>query len=265
MTPFLVQLDAFHGPLDLLLYLVRKQELEPCELSLSRVTQQYLDYVELLEAIDADAVGDFLEIASTLLEIKSQRVLPAEGEPEEAIEEPRQELVGRLLEYRRYRDAAHRLEARGLDWLRRSERIAERSAAPRATDPADQPLEGVELWDLVSAFARVMRQRKPTEERVQRIVYDETPVHVHMQRVDAALRAAEAEVPFPDLFPSGPVHKSTLIGLFLAVLELVRHRHALATQRERFGEILLAPGPVPLPADYGAAPAAPQAAPATEG
>ena len=155
---FKVQLDAFHGPLDLLLYLVRKEELEIAELPLALVTEQYLAFVDLLQRLDVDAVGEFLDVASLLIEIKSRRVLPQAEEATEEIDEPQEDLVQRLLEFKAYRDAAGRLEERGAEWrLRRT-----RSAGPPSEvsiDPADQPLVGVELWDLVSAFARVMRER----------------------------------------------------------------------------------------------------------
>ena len=247
---FLVQLDAFHGPLDLLLYLVRKQELELVELSLSKVAQQYLEYVEVLEQIDADAVGEFLDVASTLLEIKSRRVLPMEIEEEEIAEEPRKELVGRLLEFKRYRDAAEQLEQRGVAWSLRRTRFVDPNQRP-SVDPAEQPLAGVELWDLVSAFARVMRQRLPADPEPETILYDDTPVHVHMLSVHKLLCEASGPVSFAALFPEGPVHKSTLIGVFLAILELVRHHFALATQQARFGEIMLELGAVEPPADFG--------------
>src|SRR5437868_5441278 len=96
---FRVDLDIFRGPLDLLLYLVRKHELEIVELPVARVTDQFLEYLEVLEVLDVDAVGDFVELASTLVEIKSRLVLPHGDEVEEELEDPKQDLVRRLLEY----------------------------------------------------------------------------------------------------------------------------------------------------------------------
>ena len=247
---FTVQLDAFHGPLDLLLYLVRKQELEIVELSLARVTEQFLEYIALLEALDVDAVGDFLDVASSLLEIKSRRVLPLEQEEPEPEEEPREDLVQRLLEFKQFRDEAERLQEMRQAWSQRRPRIA-KPIEPHTLDPSDQQLAGVELWDLVSAFARVMRQRQADDEP-ETILYDETPVHVHMRRVYDRLTEAKDPLPMAELFPVERVHKSTLVGVFLAILELVRHRHALAEQPERFGEITLQVGPVELPSHIGA-------------
>src|SRR5687767_3138842 len=103
---FRVQLDLFRGPLDLLLYLVRKHELDVCDLPIALVTEQYLAHLEVLEQLDVNDVGDFLEVASTLIEIKSQLVLPRADEKAEAWDDPRDQLVERLLEYKKYKDAA---------------------------------------------------------------------------------------------------------------------------------------------------------------
>ncbi len=252
MQAFQVQLHAYHGPLDLLLYLVKKAELPIAELPLADVTMQYLDYVSVLERLDPDAVGDFLDVASLLLEIKSREVLPAAeaeeiGEPidDASIESP-SDLVQRLLEFKEYRDAASRLESLRVDW---SKRYARAAVAPRRgeVDPSERPIEGVELWDLVSAFARVMRERLEPEQETT-LYNDETPVHVHMERIDTRLREAGEPTPFENLFDADRVHKTTLVGVFLAVLELVRYRHAVAQQPQRYGPITLEPGPVPYAA-----------------
>lgn len=242
---FRVTLDVFHGPLDLLLHLVRKQELEIAHLPVAAVTQQYLDHVAVLEELDVDSIGDFLDVASALVELKSRLVLPRveEEEPEETLDDPGEDLVVRLLEFKKYRDAAARLEQRGADWRRRFARRATDDARGSAGEGA---LAQVELWDLVCAFGRVM-QEKLEPPAMATIPYDETPVHVFMQRVDQRLRA-EGEVMFADLFPES-VHKSTLIATFLAVLELVRHGHALADQPEQYGDLRLRPTDKPLGED----------------
>lgn len=250
MPAFRVQLDAYNGPLDLLLYLVRKEELPIEQLPLADVARQYLDYVAVIERLDPDAVGDFLEVATTLLELKSRCVLPdaeqaADGKPldDEAVEAPG-DLVARLLQYKEYRDAAERLETLRVDWSRR--RVGQGASSRRTLGDHDRPVEGVELWDLVSAFARVMRDQLAPPEEPATIYYDETPIHVYMLRIDQQLRTAGGPTPFEALFPDDAVHKSTLVAVFLAVLELVRYGHARATQTERFGAIVLGPGAVPF-------------------
>lgn len=241
---FRAQLDAFHGPMDLLLYLVRKDELEIAELPLALLTEQFLAYVELLEQLDVDDVGEFLDIASSLIELKSRRVLPQAEETTQEPLEPQADLVERLLEYKQYRDAATQLEEQGTAWqLRRSRSVG---APPQPTvDPTEQPLEGIELWDLVSAFARIMRERLTSEAGQAEILYDDTPVHVHMQRVYDQAKASDQPITIAALFPEEQVHKSTWIGVFLSVLELVRYRHLLAEQRKRYGEVYLSVGTEP--------------------
>ena len=248
MTRFRVQLDAYHGPLDLLLYLVRKHELDITDIPIAVITEQFLEYIAVLEQIDVDAVGDFLEMASTLIEIKSRMVLPGEEEVEEELEDPRQELVRRLLEYKQYRDAASMLEERSREWRERFPRLAS-DLPSRPHSPEQQPIQEVELWDLVSAFGRVLKGKQAVR-GPENIRYDETPIHVYMQRIDE--RAAPRRPRRVHAFFEDVVHKSTLVGMFLAVLELVRHQHARAAQAELFGEIWLEPGDKPLPAEVAA-------------
>ena len=242
---FRVDLDIFRGPLDLLLYLVRKHELDVSEVRVSKVTEQFLEYIAVLEQIDVDAVGDFLEVASLLIEIKSNTVLPGEEVVSDELEDPRLELVRRLLEYKRFRDAASMLEERSREWRERFPRMAN-DLPGRNLSLEKQPIQEVELWDLVSAFGRVLKAKHAVA-GPESIRYDETPIHVHMQQIDERLRR-EGRVGFTQFF-EGTVHKSKLVGMFLAVLELARHQHAHASQPELFGEIWLEPGANPLPAE----------------
>jgi segregation and condensation protein A len=240
---FSIELEDYQGPLDLLLYLVRKHELDVVAVPLARVIDQYLEYIAVLEQIDVDAVGDFLDMASTLIEIKSRMVLPGEETVEEELEDPRRELVRRLLEFKQYRDAASMLEEQSRQWRERFPRVAV-DAPPRAIPPHEQPIHEVELWDLVSAFGRVLKEKLATTGPTH-IRYDDTPIHVFMQRIDARLRS-KGRVAFISFFDAA-VHKSTLIGMFLAVLQLMRYQHARAIQPEVFDEIWLEAGAEPLP------------------
>ncbi|MEX0711117.1 MAG: segregation/condensation protein A [Pirellulales bacterium] len=235
---FRVDLATFRGPLDLLLYLVRKHELEIVEIPIAEITSQFLDYLSVLEQLDVNGVGDFLEMASTLIEIKSRMVLPRGGEEEDELDDPRQELVRRLLEYKKFKDAASILEERSRAWQERFGRMAD-DLPGRDRNLAEQPIHELELWDLVSAFGRVLRDNQSTA--ASNIVYDETPIHVYMARIHEWLRA-RGRLTFSELFQSAG-HKSSLIGIFLAVLELVRHHGVRAEQNELFGEIWILPGP----------------------
>ncbi len=236
MIDFRVDLNVFRGPLDLLLYLVRKHEVEIADIPIAEITDQYLEYLSVLEQMDISAVGDFLALASTLIEIKSQQVLPRSDEVEAELEDPRKELVRRLLEYKKYRDAASMLEECGRDWQRRYSRL-EDDLPSRDRNLAEEPIQEVELWDLVSAFGRIMRETHAA--RPSSIVYDDTPIHVFMGRIHARLLEA-GRLMFRDLF-TPEMHKSTLIGIFLAVLELVRHAQVRLDQNELFGEIWIMP------------------------
>lgn len=233
---FRVDLDSFRGPLDLLLYLVRKHEVEIVDIPIALITEQYLRYLSVLEQMNVAAVGDFLAVASTLIEIKSQQVLPRGDEIEDAIDDPRQELVQRLLEYKKFRDAASILEERGRNWQQRCARLG-CDLPPRERDLAEEPIHEVELWDLVSAFALIVRDTEAS--KPSSIIYDDTPIHVYMAKIFAQV-TERGHLNFSELFQPG-MHKSTLVGIFLAVLELVRHHRLLVEQNELFGEIWLLP------------------------
>ncbi|MDH3718192.1 MAG: segregation/condensation protein A [Planctomycetota bacterium] len=234
---FNVQIDIFRGPLDLLLYLVRKHEVAITDIPICAITDQYLAYMEVLQQLDVNAVGDFLDLASTLIEIKSRMVLPRGDEEEGELEDPRQDLVERLLEYKKFRDAASLLEDQSRSWQQHFARQSN-DLPPRKTNLAEQPIHEVELWDLVSAFGRILREHNA--QQPSNIVYDETPIHVYMERILEQL-ASEGRCAFWKLFQPG-MHKSSMIGIFLAVLELVRHHDVRFEQDVLFGEIWLYPG-----------------------
>jgi len=234
---FRVDLDTFRGPLDLLLYLVRKHEVDILDIPIAVIAEQFCEHMEVLVVIDVNAVGDFLEMASTLAEIKSRLVLPHGGEEEATLDDPREDLVQRLLEYKRFKDAASLLEDQSRDWQQRYARLVD-DLPPRELAPDEQPIQEVELWDLVSAFNRIIRESQvvtPTN-----IVYDDTPIHVYMQRIHEQL-VKNGRAGFSQMFAPG-MHKSAMIGVFLAVLELVRHHSVLTEQPDPHGEIWILPG-----------------------
>lgn len=231
---FRVDLNLFRGPMDLLLYLVRKHEVEIVDIPIAEITDQYLQYISVLEQVDVNAVGDFLALASTLIEIKSNEVLPGSDEIEKEIDDPRQELVRRLLEYKKYRDAASILEERSRVWQEHYPRLSN-DLPGRVRDLSEEPIQEAELWDLVSAFGRIMRETEAA--KPSNIVYDDTPIRVYMARIHTRLLESR-RIAFRELFQPG-MHKSTLIGIFLAVLELVRHCRVHVDQNALFGEIWL--------------------------
>jgi segregation and condensation protein A len=214
---YTVALDAFHGPLDLLLYLVRKHEVDVLDIPIATITRQFVDHLQDIHELDVEFAGEFLVMAATLMEIKSRMMLPADahvGEEDDA--DPRRELVRQLLEYRKIKDAAQALEERA---EARGTRVA-RLEPPEPTHSGTAPrVRTVELWDLVSAFARLMRETQALETGT--IAVDDTPQYVHEARITARVQA-EGRVRFRDIF-TPPYFKARLIGIFLAVLEVVRN------------------------------------------
>jgi segregation and condensation protein A len=234
---FRVDLEIFRGPLDLLLYLVRKHEVDVVDIPIAPITEQFLEYLAILKEIDVNSAGDFLEVASTLVEAKSRMVLPRGGEVEDALDDPRQQLVERLLEYKKFKDAASMLEERSQSWQRHYPRLSADTPRERR-ELSEEPIHEVEVWDLVSAFGKLMRQADLAPGAS--IVYDETPIHVYMGRIKERL-VERGRLSFHDFFQPG-MPKSAVVGIFLAILELVRHRQARAEQEQLFGDITLVPG-----------------------
>ena len=236
-SPFSIRTEQFEGPIDLLLYLVRRYEVEITEIALSEITQKYFEFIDVLGEIEIDSVGDFIEIASLLVEIKSRRVLPRnefETDVEEA--DPRLDLVERLLTYKKYKDASVLLEDHQSRWADRYSRMAD-DAPTTKVDPASQPIREVELWDLVSAFGRVLRDNRPVPK--ENIIYDETPIQVYMKRIHERI-VERRQVTFTELFEPG-MHKSAMVGVFLAVLELARYHNVRTDQNDLHSEITMVP------------------------
>jgi segregation and condensation protein A len=228
-----VDLANFRGPMDLLLYLVKRHEVDVCDIPIARVTEQFNEYLGVLKMIDVERAGDFMVTAATLMEIKSKMLLPRSDSPSGDESDPRLELVRQLIEYKRFKDASALLEAQAEKQLSR----LSRQPVEQPSDPslAKQPLRQVELWDLVSAFGRLMRETLALEP--QQIVVDQTPIHVYMEAIRQRLEL-ESPMLFISLF-TPPHNRGRLVGLFLAVLELIRGQYVAAEQPEAFGDIWL--------------------------
>jgi len=235
-----VELDIFTGPMDLLLYLVRRNEVDLIQLPIAKITSQFLQFLQVIEFLDLDLVGDFVVLASSLVEIKSRMLLPrVEESPTEALPEdddPRAELIQQLLEYKRYKDAATALDQQAAEWQERFPRLADERPT-QSKDHAADPIKEVELWDLVSALSRVL-QKKIVEE-TSSIRYDDTPISVYVERIGQRVRQA-GRISFSEFF-EGTNLRSKIIGIFLAVLELLRHHAFRAEQPNDFGEIFILP------------------------
>lgn len=230
--------ELFEGPIDLLLYLIRKQELDICNLPLGKITQQYMDFISVLEFIDFNQVGEFIAMAGQLIEWKSQQILPgAEEIPEEEVEQDRTSLVAHLLEYKKYRDAAADLEEMR-QMMRQNYPRQANDIPARVRDASSEPIHRVELWDLVSAFGRIVKEAQVNPQT--KIINQETPIHVYMQRIQEKLKT-QGSTTFTELFSTG-MQRASLIGTFLGAMELIRHFGVEAQQFELFGEIWISKG-----------------------
>jgi segregation and condensation protein A len=234
-----VDLETFRGPMDLLLYLVKHNEVDIYDIPIAKIAEQFLAYLNVLQLIDVEWAGEFLVTAATLMEIKSKLLLPRAEAAEAEDDDPRLELVKQLIEYKKYKEAAALLEAEA---EKQSARLPRLPVDRPTVDPAQQPVRRVELWDLVSAFGRLMRETAALAPK--RIVLDETPIHIHMERILQRL-GQRGRISFAELF-TPPHSRGRLLGMFLAVLELIKSRRLQAEQPEIFGEIwveLAAPEP----------------------
>lgn len=247
-----VELQIYSGPLDLLLYLIRRNELDILDLPVATITSSFNEFLDVLELIDLDLVGDFLVMASTLAEIKSRMVLPRAEEEEiaEVIDDPRSDLIQQLLEYKKFKDAANALEEHAAEWQERYPRLSD-ERPKSGKDPAEDLIKEVELWDLVSALARVVKRKEVEEE--SSITYDDTPISTYVERIGARVRQ-EGKLAFSAFF-EGEKLRSRITGIFLAILELLRHHHFRADQPEDYGEIWIM-APLPETEDSGSAPIA---------
>lgn len=219
-----VHLEIFEGPLDLLLYLIKKDDLEISEIPIASITQEYLSYMDLIKELNLEVAGDFLVMASTLMQIKARMLLPgAEGEEEE--ESPLDELKARLLEYQRFKEVAQLLGNRESEYSQ----IYYRPAP--VFDKADFTLE-VSLFDLISSFKEVL-QELPVN--VKEIVYEEIPIEQKIREVLDYMEGKEF-ITLKELLARS-VSRIDLVVSFLALLELIRLKQILARQKEVFGEV----------------------------
>lgn len=237
MSAYRVELSCYEGPLDLLVQLARQDEIDILEIALTEITARFLDIVGELAGIDLDEIGDYLVLITTLMEIKSRALLPTEEGPVEvAPEETRQELVRQLIEYKRFREVASLLWERAREQQQKLPRLAD-DIPPETADPTSQPIRELELWDLVSAFSRLMKENIiPVADTITR---DPTPITTYMERMEARVLATGG-ITFRELLGLRN-SRSQLIGKFLALLELIKCKQVWVELDETRDEILVLP------------------------
>lgn len=228
------KLERFEGPLDLLLHLIKRDEIDIHDIPISHITQQYLRYIELMQSLDLDVAGEFLVMAATLMRIKAKMLLPLPKSDEEEEEgDPREELVQRLLEYRLYKEASETLKSQ--EAVRRT--LFDRGMVPTEDDAGPIPLAPATLFDLIEALNRVMA-RKP-----DRVMYEvKTELFDIEDKMSLIARtvAEEGQLKFSDLM----LHvraRMEIVVTFMALLELVKLGTVIVVQDGNFAEILIMP------------------------
>ena len=231
-APVVVKLERFEGPLDLLLHLIKRDEIDIYDIPISHITQQYLAYLDLMRALDLEVAGEFLVMAATLMRIKAKMLLPATPAGEEEEEgDPREELVQRLIEYRQFKEAAGTLR------LREDERrlLFERGMLPTDEDAGPLPLAPATLFDLLDAFNRVIaRLPEPAVYEVQAEAYD---VDDKMALI-ASQVAEHGSVSFAGLLMRCRA-RIEMVVTFMALLELIKMGTVTVAQSEHFGDITI--------------------------
>ncbi|HEY5595168.1 MAG TPA: segregation/condensation protein A [Nitrospiria bacterium] len=230
-TAYAVKLPAFEGPLDLLLHLIKKNEINIYDIPISLITGQYLEYISLMTSLNLAVAGEFLVMAATLIHIKSKTLLPpSETDEEEDEDDPRADLVMRLLEYQRFKDAAQGFESREHEWRE----VFYRPASHGTDGPTDEiNLVDMSLFDLLEALRGVM-ERAPTIQGLE-IVVDELSVQDRMSLILDRLESEDG-ITFTSLF-DGDTTRLAMIVTFLALLELIRLKRVRIIQAELFGAI----------------------------
>ncbi|MBN1781702.1 segregation/condensation protein A [bacterium] len=230
-----IRLSNFEGPLDLLLYLIRKEEIDIYDIPIAAITQQYLEYVELMKELDLEVAGEFILMAATLIQIKVKMLLPRDPDAPEEDEgaDPRAELVRQLLEYKRYKEVAESLT----DIEDRQRRLFPRKyfnwQKKYRKEETEVVLKEVSLFDLLTAFKNVI------DNMPQDVFHEVAEIGVtiedQMEYLENRLRESQ-QLSFTDLMHTLK-HRLTVVVTFMAILEMIRTRRILIQQTETFGEI----------------------------
>ena len=234
INDYKLKLEVFEGPLDLLLYLIKKDEVDIYNIPIELITRQYGEYLSLMHMLDLDIAGEFLVMAATLMMIKSRMLLPEEERPTQEVEEedPRLELIRQLLEYKKFKDAAAHLQ----DLERRQENIFGRGIEDPAVPPDKSLRMGeVSIFDLISALNDALKRVKPEE--AGEVFAERFTVADKIEYLLKRIRA-ERSILFSSLF-QGMATRNEIVCTFLALLELIRLRQMHATQETPFSEIHL--------------------------
>ena len=236
-TEYKVRLEIFEGPLDLLLYLIKRDEIDIYDISLERITQQYLEYLQAFKELNIDVAGEFVVMAANLIYLKSRSLLPVDQQPpEEDVEEddPRWDLIRQLIEYKKFKEAAAQLQTRELE----QERIFARVGDSVVSEIAPLPLGEVGIFQLINAFQQVLKRLEARED-LQEIFGENFTVSDKIERILQAM-AQGKPIKFSELF-ARMASRVEVVVTFLALLELIRLKQVRTIQLNEFDEIEIAP------------------------
>ncbi len=228
-----VKLDLFEGPLDLLLYLIRKNDIDIRDIPISEITDQYMEYVNTMEKLDLELVGDFLVMAATLMQIKSRMLLPEDPEEVEEASDPRDELAQRLIEYERFKEVAGDLKEKAMMRSDLFNRMVDESTTKQIIDEAKEIYFEANLFDLINALSEAIKNSP--EDVVHQIITEKFTVEQKIHDILHLLLDKET-VRLGSLFEKAR-SKIEMIVTFLAVLELIRLKEIKAVQKKIFSEI----------------------------
>ena len=229
-----VRLKVFEGPLDLLLYLINKEEIDIYDIPIAEITEQYLEYLEFMKLLDLNIAGEFIAMAATLMHIKSKLLLPPE-EVETELEEldPREELVKKLVEYKKFKEAADNLKGMEVSAQEFFPRLSREGARIVALEGPQKPYFEASLFDLIRAFSSALKD--VPKEVFQEVIADEFSVEGKIHDLLQLLKKSP-RILVATLFEKAR-GKIEIIAIFLAFLELIRLKEILVIQRKLFGEI----------------------------
>ncbi|HEY3602008.1 MAG TPA: segregation/condensation protein A [Chthoniobacterales bacterium] len=236
-TEYKVRLEIFEGPLDLLLYLIKRDEIDIYDISLERITQQYLEYLQAFKELNIDVAGEFVVMAANLIYLKSRSLLPADQQPpEEDVDEedPRWDLIRQLIEYKKFKEAAAQLQARELEQQRIFARVGD-GVVPEA---APFHLGEVGIFQLINAFQTVIKRLEARED-LREIFGENFTVSDKIEQILQQM-ANGITVKFSALF-ARVASRVEVVVTFLALLELIRLKQVRAIQPNEFDEIEIAP------------------------
>ena len=230
VSPYRIHLPVYEGPLDLLLDLIRKQEMDIHNIPIAKVTEQYLDYLHQLEKLDIDVSADFIYMAATLIHIKSKMLLPADPLATEEEQDPRGELVHRLLEHEKFKNAAQLLYQK----QQIEDHVWSQPDRSLYTGDAIEGEMAVSLVDLVKTFQQILERRKEVPKFELR--HDSVSIAQMMDRLRQRLIASDDPVSLLEFFDTCETRNATIVAL-LAVLEMVRMQAVILVQMELFADI----------------------------